>query len=134
MKKLASSYVTLAGVSFCAATLHVWWLIQSSHAGEVISGFGATIIALGLWVAARPFIRTGIMDAARQQVQAPQFQAYLDSDGKMISEAQAAYNARVASVIPDIVTERVLAVLVIVLGTVLNGYGAPLARLLQLPV
>ena len=36
------------------------------------------------------------------------------------------------SIVLDVYAERVIAVLVVVVGTLLNGYGAPIARLLFL--
>ena len=43
-------------------------------------------------------------------------------------EAYEAHTARIVSAMPDVLTERVMAVGIVVVGTLLNGWGTPLAR------
>ncbi len=131
-KRVATSYWTAAALGLFIAAVHGWWLVKSDHAGEVISGFGAALVVLGLFVAARPFVELGVRGMAAQQVQAPQFTPLFDSEGTIIREAKAAYQKNIDAAVPAVIVERVLAVLVVVTGTLLNGYGAPLARLLGL--
>ena len=38
---------------------------------------------------------------------------------------QAEHSARVRAIVPDVVAERIVAVAVVFLGTMLNGYGTP---------
>ena len=108
--------------------LHAWWLIRSCHTGEVISAFGSALIALGLLIAAQPFVQAGFEGIAMQQVQAPHFPGYRHSGG-MMEEMREAHTDRVKAAIPGIWAERIIGVTVILLGTLLNGYGAPIARL-----
>lgn len=88
---------------------------------------------LGLLVAARPYIRTGLHDIARQQVPAPQFPGYFNRDG-MIERIKADHERRIRAAMPDVIAERVVAVVAIIAGTLLNGYGSPLARVFGWPI
>lgn len=134
LRKLAVSYWAVGLFAIAMAVLHVWWLLQTDHAGEVLSGLGAMLQAIGLLVAAGPFIRTGLRGMAEQQVQAPQ-PPYLDDNEYSITRAaQTAYKAKIKAALPDVWAERVVAVVVIALGTLLNGYGTPIARLLGMRI
>ena len=55
-----ASYWT-AGIAWAAMTaLHGRWLWRSAHAGDVLSAYGAGVVALGVLIAARPFLRAGL--------------------------------------------------------------------------
>ena len=129
MKRLAVSYWSVTLVGAVLFGLHAWWWsARPAQRGEIVSGFGATLIVVGLWVAARPYIRAGVQGIAEAQIQAPQFLPDLDEEGRIIAQTQAAYRQKVEAAKPDVRAERVIAVVVIVIGTGFNGYGAPLVR------
>lgn len=112
--------------------LHERWLWRSAHAGEVVSGYGAGLIMLGVFVGARPYLRAGISRTVEAGLP-PYRGAFLQGRG-----AAERHRERVAALRPavalDVWAERVVAVLVVLLGTFLNGYGTPLARRWGLPV
>ena len=98
--------------------------------GEAVTGFGACLIVLGLLVAARPYVRAGkarLIDAALPQDMAGYLvgETYLD-------DLRAAQDAARPEAERDFWAERVISVAVIIVGTALNGYGAPLVRWLGL--
>ena len=128
----AASYWTAVAAWAVMSALHWRWLWRSAHAGDVLSAYGAGLVVLGLLVAARPFIRAGVRPTAIQSVaaQAPQTFGY----GGPRPEAYAAHDARVGAAMPDVWAERVVAVGVVVVGTLLNGWGTSLARRWGLPV
>lgn len=132
---MTQSY-TLASIGLGALVivLHAWWLSRSDHAGEVLSACGAAIVVVGLFVAAVPFLRAGVEAAAREKVQAPQGAYYDSAVGAFAQAAQAAYLAKVEAAIPGIWTERVVAVAIVIVGTLLNGYGTPIARVLGMKI
>ena len=125
------SYWT-AGLAFVAMTaLHGRWLARSVQAGEVLSGYGAGLVMLGIFVASRPYIRAGLeADIAARQRRNP---AVIPANRERIRR----HRERVAEEAPgirrDAWAERVIAVAVVLIGTFLNGYGTPLARRWDLP-
>jgi hypothetical protein len=129
MRRLALSYWTppLAGLVLLA--LHLVWAIrwEPGRRGEIATGFGACLIVLGLLVAARPYIRAG-----REGMYA---QARPRHPGSFAipHEATVRFRERVAATEHerrrDVDAERIYAVVVIVVGTLLNGYGPALVRL-----
>ena len=128
----AASYWTAGFAYIVMSALHWRWLWRSTHASDVLSAYGAGLVVLGLLVAARPFIRAGVRRMAEQDVQAPQFGGWATAE--YVAEGWAAYRIRVDAVIPDVWAERVAAIGVLVVGTLLNGWGTPLARRWGLPV
>lgn len=124
MRRVALSYWTVCLIGLALFGVHAWfWSSYPAHRAEVISGFGAALIVLGLWVAARPFIRSGLAVMVGQAM--PPLQgAFLDGDlrGHQRREAMRPQVRR------DVIAERIIAVLVIAVGTLLNGYAAPLVR------
>ena len=133
LRTVALSYRTVALMRAVVLVLHVrWYTVDKAAGGEAVSGFGAALVVLGILVAARPFLRAGVRGMAEQTVQQTQYQGYVDDVGTMEAASRAADQARIEAAIPDVWAERVIAVVVIVIGTLLNGYGPPVARLLGL--
>lgn len=132
-RRIALSYWTVILIGALILAVHArFWFSHPSARAENLSGLGAALIVLGLVVAARPFIRSGTHGLAMAQTQAPQFMGYADAEGILIAQARAAYDTRVERAKPDIVAERIIAVVVIAAGTLLNGYATPLVRMLNL--
>ena len=133
LRMVALSYRTVALLGSLAIVLHVrWYTVDKAPGDEVVSGFGAALVVLGIFVAARPFLRAGVRGMAEQTGQQTQYQGYIDDIGTMEAASRAADQARIEAAIPDVWAERVVAVVVIVTGTLLNGYGPLVARLLGL--
>ena len=132
--RILVSYWTAIFAWVVMTVLHLRWLHRSTHAGDVISAYGAGLTVLGLLVAARPFLKMGVDRTARSQVpQLPFAFAAPDTEEGMRpfrehQEAAFRYFRR------EIIAERVIAVAVVVVGTLLNGWGTPLARRWGLPV
>ncbi len=61
-RSLALSYWTPILVGLVLLGLHLVWAIrwEPTKRGEVVTGFGAALIVLGLFVASRPYIRSGL--------------------------------------------------------------------------
>ena len=56
----------------------VWW--EPGKRGEVVTGFGASLVVLGIFLAAHPFIRAGIRKTAASQVRSPGLSFYGSAD------------------------------------------------------
>lgn len=146
MRRLALSYWTPALAGVVLLGLHLVWAIRWDPArrGEIATGFGAGLIVLGLLVAARPYIRSGVRHLVDTEVGPPpsdrrrdaldaQFQRpVIVPDELMYLVDGARYASKRVEVRRDVLAERVIAVAVIVAGTLLNGYGPALVRLLGL--
>lgn len=124
-RKAVLSYWTVAIVGLSILAGHVRWYIRGGPAAEVFSGFGAALVVLGIWIAARPYLRVGLQKLVSAAVPPMVIggMGYGDEDKAIQQRQDAAANAK-----RDIVAERVIAVAVIVIGTVLNGYGPVIAR------
>ncbi len=134
LRVAAASYWT-AGAAWAVMTaLHLRWLQRSAHAGDVLSAYGAGLVVLGLLVAARPFIRGGL--SAAVQAAMPQYQGYVGFPGRQIPTMleQREIEAQRPAIRREVITERVIAVAVVVVGTLMNGWGTPLARRWGWPV
>ena len=57
-RALGLSHWTVLAAGIVIFFLHVCWFIRvrPDHRLEVVSGFGAMLIVLGIWVAALPFL------------------------------------------------------------------------------
>lgn len=115
-----------------ALILHVrWYTVDKAAGGEVVSGFGAALVVLGVLVASRPYIRTGF--AGLVEAGLPLRPVIVPIGGVSIPRLTMAELRRERPrVVLDVVAERVVAITVVILGTLLNGYGAFVARLLHL--
>jgi len=129
VRRISLSYWPVTAAAVIAIALHVIWFMNSPPAqrGEVITGSGAALIVLGLWVAARPFVRSGIEAATGQAM--PPVRGVFPVAAKESHEYHARREAQRPQIRRDVVAERVIAVVIIALGTLLNGYGTPIVRL-----
>nr|AGO88406.1 protein of unassigned function [Methylobacterium oryzae CBMB20] len=111
----------------------IWWLLDPKHHGEVVTGFGASLIVLGVWIAAAPYIRTGF--AALVEKTMPRSNRSFMGKTRTPEEREAERVAREAErkkVAADLAAERFVAAGAVVVGTILNGYGSTLVRLFGL--
>lgn len=125
MRGLFSSEWTAVGIGAVMLLLHGWWFWTSNHQAEVLSGFGAALTVLGVFVAAQPYIGKGLYETAREQVgicnpgDSPRLEPLQDEE----TESEG---------VRHVLKERVYGVILISVGSVLNGYGPALARALSL--
>lgn len=132
MRRLALSHWTPAFAGLGLLVVHLawgaWW--EPAKRGEIATGYGACLIVLGLLVAARPYIRAG-RTALYAQARPRHPGAFAISE-----ETSRKFHEQVKATEPqrrrDVDAERIYAVAVIAAGTLLNGYGPPLVRLLGL--
>lgn len=130
LRQGAASYQTVGTVGAAVTALHVVWLTRSDHAGEVVSGFGSALVVFGVWIAAFPFIRRGLTRITDRMPRAsdvvlPEFRAMVLRQEEREERAKQRR---------DQIDERIWGVAIVLLGTLLNGYGAPLARLAGWPI
>jgi uncharacterized protein with ACT and thioredoxin-like domain len=128
--RLALASYWTAGIAGSVMTaLHGRWLVRSSHAGEVLTAYGAGVVVLGLWVAVLELVRAGIAETGRRQVahEPVWFAEQLPAAEEV--EKAAAVEARRA-----IIVERVVAGIIVAVGTLAGGWATPLARRWHLPV
>jgi hypothetical protein len=120
-KGFLSSEWTAAAIGLVGLTLHLWWFVDSYHQGDVLTGLGGFLAALGIYIAAQPYIRKGVVETAREQVG-------LDNGANsQIKEEEAEQEG-----VRHVLKERVVGVILIACGSMLNGYGMELARLFSL--
>ena len=132
MRSALISYRAIISTGVIMAVIHVWWLSRSEHAGEVISAFGAVTVALGVWVASRPYVRIGLEGMI--QAALPKDDAGYLVGPNHLQELTDLQTAARPKIVQDIWAERIIAVVVIIVGTLLNGYGTPIARLMGMRV
>ncbi len=131
LRTTAASYWTALGLGVAAIVLHVrWYTVDKAWGGEVVSGLGAALVVLGVLVASRPYVRlgySGLVQAGLPKSHAGVWggPVYDASVAKLQDEAR-------PQVVRDVWAERIVAVAVVVLGTLLNGYGPLVARVLHL--
>jgi hypothetical protein len=126
MKKFALSNCAAVVWGIALFLLHVWWFIATAvcRKVEAVSGFGAALVALGIWLAVRPFFRKGVRraieEAAGREISPLLGFLSLPSYHEE-REAQRPQARR------DVIGDRVGLVLIFV-GTLLNGSSAPIGR------
>ena len=144
MRRLALSYWTPTFAGLVLLGLHLAWAIRWDPArrGEIVTGFGACMIVLGLLVAARPYIRAGVRqlvdaevgprppDRLRDALEAQFQRPVIVPDELLYLIDGARYASKRGEIRRDVLAERVIAVAVIGTGTLLNGYGPALVRIL----
>lgn len=126
-RALGLSHWTALAAGIVIFVLHVCWLIRVSpdHRLEVVSGFGAMLIVLGIWVAALLFLRKGLKKTAADSMPPLVGSFATPPEYDESREGQRPQARR------DVTDERVLGVAAIAIGTILNGYAAPVARTLE---
>jgi hypothetical protein len=107
------------------AILHVaWWLSPAISRSEVVTGLGASVIALGVLVTARPFLRVKLAVAVGQAMP-PLTGTYAVPSNSDPDRRRERLRPQVRR---DVIAERIVGPILIVLGTLLNGYGSPIVR------
>ena len=129
MRDVLVSYWT-AGIAWGVMTaLQGRWLWRSTHAGEVVTAYGAGVVVLGLWVAVLELVRTGIAETARRQVaQEPIWFA------EQLPAAEEAEKAAAVEAKRAIIVERVAAGIIVAVGMLAGGWATPLSRRWGLPM
>jgi hypothetical protein len=131
MKRIAQSYLTIVIVGVAWLVLHGWWWITCpGQRGENASGFGAFLTVLGVWIALLPYIRLGIQGMAEERVKTGSLGAWHDT--QTITDNKTIHEEKVKAAMPSVYEERIVAIFMIVIGSLLNGYGTPLVRWLGL--
>jgi hypothetical protein len=119
-----------AGLGLLALAIHVgWWFSPAYSRSEVISGFGATLIAFGIMLTARPFTRAGLAATVGQAMPPPSGSF---AGGEKSREHNRAREEKRPQVRRDVIVERIVGPSVIVCGTLMNGYASALLRWLGL--
>ena len=124
LRTAAASYTTAIVAFIVMTALHLRWLHLSAHAGDVLSAYGAGLVVLGVLVGSRPYLRTGfagLVDAVLAQDDA----GYLIGPD-YLRELEEQRRAARPQAVRDVLAERVIAVVVVIVGTLLNGWGRPL--------
>ena len=121
-KKAVTAWITIFAVGILILLPHTWWFWMLPHQrSEAVSGFGAALIVLGIWVVASPFIRKGV-DESAPSAMPPRPGLFPARPGQVQD-----WEAKRPQARRDVKVERVLGVWVIVVGTLLNGYAVPVA-------
>lgn len=132
-RRIALSYWTILAIGIVLLLFHAWWFVATSatRRPEAVSGFGASVAALGIYMAVRFFLRKGIRRGIEEMTghAMPPLLGIFASDGY-----HAEREAQRPQVRRDVIAERVIGVFLIAIGTLLNGYAAPVARALSLIV
>jgi hypothetical protein len=128
-KRVVLNYWTPIVLGVALLVPHAWWfaLCSADTRSEPVAGFGALMIVLGLLVAARPFVLTGIRGTARQSVPVPYLGTFAMPEGHA-RRTKEAHERRISKAVPGVIAERVVAVIVVAVGTLVNGYSALLPR------
>ena len=127
-RALASNWT--AGIAWVSMTvLHERWLLRSAHAGDVLSAYGAALVVLGLWLAVLDLARIGLTETAQRQTESDFAWFAEQMPALLAAEKAAAIKAK-----RTLIVERVAAGIIAAFGTLLNGWGTPLARRWGLPV
>lgn len=95
-----------------------------------MSGFGAALVVVGVFIGSRPYIRAGV--AGMIQAALPKYRAGFLAGPNTTRQHHERVAAERPKVTRDVWAERVVAVSVVILGTLLNGYGPLVARLLHM--
>jgi len=135
LRRLAASYWVQAASAVGAVLLHaVWWSADPKHHGEIVSGFGAALIVLGVWIAAGPYIRDGFAVLVEKAMPRRHGRTFLlpSRTPEQRAADEAAREVQRRRVALDVAAERFVAAVVVAVGTILNGYGSPLVRLFGL--
>jgi hypothetical protein len=110
---------------------HIAWFF-AAHEPEIGARFGAAVTCLGIIVTARPFFRTGLQETVDRQLPAGLHDAVRPSPHTPTSEytsrqhlqrKQATHKRLRPGVVHDVIAERVVGVVLILLGTLTHGYG-----------
>lgn len=129
LRTVAASYWTALALGVLAIFLHVrWYTVDNAPGGEVVSGFGAALVTIGIVLGVASLLRDGLQSTARRIAHGPDQGVFAEA----YAEARANNEATVPGIVRDLALERIGAAGAAILGTLLNGYGPLVARLLGL--
>jgi hypothetical protein len=111
---------------------HIVWF-SATHEPEIGLRFGAAMICLGIVVTARPYFRTGLRETVDRQLPAGLLDAVSHSPPgqpplgyssiQLLRHQKAEHKIMRPGIVHDVVAERVVGVAIILLGTLVHGYG-----------
>lgn len=100
---------------------------------EIGLRFGAALTCLGIVVTALPYFRTGLEEAVNRQLPAGLLEAVSPSPPsqhvsdystlQLLRRKQAEHKIVRPGIVHDVVAERIVGVALIILGTLVHGYG-----------
>lgn len=122
LRRVTASEWTAAVLGALVVAAHVYWFVASEHQAEVLSGLGGSLTVLGILVATQPYIRKGVRQAGREQAGLED-----NAGGVREREGDAEYEG-----VRHVIKERVVGVVLIGSGSLLNGYGPAIASVLHL--
>jgi len=124
-RRLLISPAVVWGVWVAVLIAHLWWLCVSMDP-VIVQRFGAFTIIIGILMAARPYLRNGPEKVTQAAIPRP------PGLFPVKSEDIALYRERVAKEAPevqkDVLAERRNGVLMVGMGTLINGYGDVVAK------
>ena len=131
VRTVVASYWTALVLGVVAVFLHVrWYTVDKAPGSEVVSGFGASLVVLGVFVGSRPYIRSGIIGMIQSALPKNRTPHY--GSPETGNEHRKRVEKERPKVTRDIWAERVVAVAIVILGTLLNGYGSLISQTLDL--
>ena len=129
LKRIILSNWVAVSVAAILVIGHARWfaITDSDRKAEAVSGFGAAVVALGIWLAVRPFFRKGIWRAIEEAAgkELPPLPGFFNSPGYL--EQREAHRPQA---VRDVIGDRI-GLLLIFVGTILSGYSAPITRALM---
>ena len=129
-RRIVSSYWTALALGVVALALHVrWYVVDKAPGAEVVSGFGAVVVAITITAIGASLLLPGALDRATAGAAPQDFRMFWH---KHDPEAGSKRDALLAEVRLEIIVERLVIGGAVLIGTLLNGYGALVARLLGL--
>ena len=120
MRRIIASEWTAACLTIFVIAFHAWWFGHSAKQAEVLSGLGGALTILGVFVAAQPYIRKGLIETGREQIG-------LHPPGETQRQMHDEEEDAEAEGVRHVLQERVAGVILISLGSLLNGYGPAIA-------
>lgn len=126
------TWIGYAAALLILAVGHVAWFVAAREP-EIGLRFGAALICLGIVVTARPYFRIGLRETVDRQLPAgllgavsPLAPRQLPTDylsHKLLRQQKARHKFMRPGIVHDVVAERVIGVVIILLGTLVHGYG-----------
>jgi hypothetical protein len=104
---------------------HFVWMMRCNDP-VIAQRFGAALIVLGIGIAARPFLRTGLKTSVDHAMPGGSLPYYVSHE--MLAERATMQKAARPGILFDILAEKVVGVSCVLIGTVINGYGDIFAK------
>jgi hypothetical protein len=127
MTRHLSLLIAYVGAITLSIIVHVIWL-RGTHNPVIGQRFGASLIVTGILITAHPVLRSGFRKAVDRQLSSTSIPQRQPPNAAK-KQAALLQDAR-PEVVNDVIFERVVGVGVIITGTLLNGYGDLLLKLM----